>query len=301
MIGNLGLGLMKNTPAPVISSVSMTNSSITQLESTTITFQATEMTATDLAFVEVVGKAIIKKASTTDNLNYTIILYGADLPILSSNTLSIQAVNTDGFAEDTSLELTVTSAPSVIPSYYKKEAITFADEVDVIIKLLKTDLINHRLKHIIPYANIYKEHPLNWKELPGLYIRKIANATLVQGEFIREDYDTGDDVYGNVWTADIAFDLVAHVKTIFNYPPKQTDPSTTVRYEHAKNCLPVMHNLLNTILSENRQYTDPDGSTLQWDNLELLNYDLIDGGYEGARDVWALQSIYRFQFEMEVR
>ena len=301
MIGNFGLGLMKNTPAPVISSVSMTNSSITQLESTTITFQATEMTSTDLAFVEVDGKAIIKKCSSTDYLNYTIILYGADLPIMSSNTLRITAVNTNGSDEDTTLELTVTATPSVIPSYYKKEAIVFGDECDIIIKLLKTDLLNHRLKHIIPFANLHKEPPLQWKELPAMYIRKIANVSIVQGQFIREDYDTGDDVYGNVWTADIAFDLVAHVKTIFNYPPIETDPSTTVRYEHAKNCLPVMQNLLNTILSENRTYTDPDGSTLQWDNIELIKYDLIDGGYDGARDVWGLQVVYRFQFEMEVR
>ncbi|MHA1662576.1 MAG: hypothetical protein ACTSVR_04900, partial [Candidatus Thorarchaeota archaeon] len=106
---------------------------------------------------------------------------------------------------------------------------------------------------------------------------------------------------GYVWEADIAFDLIAHVKQIFNYPPIDTDPDTTVRYEHAKNCLPVMHTLLHTILSENRKFTDPEDDTFKWDNIETGSYNLIDGGYGGARDVWAIQCIYRFQFEMEVK
>lgn len=185
--------------------------------------------------------------------------------------------------------------------YYKKEAVVIPDEVGTVIDLLETDLLNHRLKHIIPLENIYRKPPKLWKDFPGIYIRKVANASIVQEQFIKEDYDTGKDIYGNVWTADIAFDLVAHVKTIFNYPPKSTDPTTTVRYEHASECLPVMQNVLNTILSENRTYTNPEDDSLQWDSVEFLNYNLIDGGYSGARDVWALSVVYRFQFEQEVR
>jgi len=279
----------------------MTNSSITQAESTTITFDVTNMLSTNYSYVEAVGKGIIKKCSTTDYTSYTLILQGADLPVMTANTLRISAINDGGSDADETLELTVTAVPATIPSYYKKEAIVFANEVDVIIQLLETDLLNHRLKHVIPYANIYKEQPLNWKELPGMYIRKIAHASIVKEQFIREDYDTGLDVYGNVWTADIAFDLVAHVKQIVNYPPIETDPDDTVRYEHAKNCLPLMQAVLDSILTENRKYTDPDGSTLQWDSVEALPYNLIDGGYEGARDVWALRVVYKFQFEMEVR
>ena len=51
MVGGFGLGLMKNTPSPVISDLSMTNTTITQLGSTTITFKATDMISTDIAFV----------------------------------------------------------------------------------------------------------------------------------------------------------------------------------------------------------------------------------------------------------
>jgi len=301
MVGGFGLGLMKNTPSPVISDLSMTNTTITQLGSTTITFKATDMISTDIAFVEVSGKSIIKKASSSDYLNYTIILYGADLPIMSSNTLIIKAINTNGSDEDTTLELTVTAVPSVIPSYKFKESITIPDEVDLIINLLKTNTINHRLKHIVPLDNIYKEQPMNWKEFPGMYIRKVANVTMMTRESLGEDYDTGVEKFVNVWQCDIAFDLVAHVKTIFNYPPIVTDgEENSIRYEHAKNCLPVMRTLLHTILSENLQYVDPDGSTLQWDFVEEQDFNLIDGGYAGARDVWAFQLLYRFQFEMEV-
>ena len=301
MVGGFGLGLMKNTPSPVISDLSMTNTTITQLGSTTITFKATDMISTDIAFVEVSGKSIIKKASSSDYLNYTIILYGADLPIMSSNTLIIKAINTNGSDEDTTLELTVTAVPSVIPSYKFKESITIPDEVDLIINLLKTNTLNHRLKHIVPLDNIYKEQPMNWKEFPGMYIRKVANVTMMTRESLGEDYDTGVEKFVNVWQCDIAFDLVAHVKTIFNYPPIVTDgEENSIRYEHAKNCLPVMRTLLHTILSENLQYVDPDGSTLQWDFVEEQDFNLIDGGYAGARDVWAFQLLYRFQFEMEV-
>ena len=305
MIGNFGLGLMKNTGAlspPVISGVSMTNSSITQAESTVITFTVTQMTATDLAYLEVVGKGYINRVSTSDNVNYTITLHGADLPLMTANELLITAINSGGSDTDDSLELTVTAAPSTIPSYYLKDPIPIPDEVGTIIKLIETDLLNHRLKHIIPYKNIYREMPKQWPEFPGMYIRKIGNATLVEQEFIREDYDTGDDVIGNIWESDVAFDLVAHVKSTFNYPPIETDGADADnKYEGAKNCLPVMEHILRTILSENRKYTDPDDSTFQWDTVEPIDYGLIDGGYAGARDVWAIQVVYRFRFEQEVR
>ena len=298
-----GLGLMKNTGAspPVISDISMTNSSITQAESTTITFKVTQMTATDFAYVEAVGKGYIKRVSTSDNINYTVILYGADLSLMTANDLLISAINSGGSDTDESLELTVTAVPATIASYYLKEYTPMPDEVSTIIKLLETNLSNHRLKHIIPFKNIIREMPKIWTDLPGIYIRKIGNVSIVQEQFLREDYDSGDDIYGNVWQADIAFDLGAHVKTIFNYPPIETDPDNTVRYEGAKNCLPVMEHLLRTIISENRKYTDPDDSRFQWDSVESTPYELVDGGYAGAKDVWAIKVVYRFQFEMEVR
>ena len=303
MVGGFGLGLMMAAAGvpPTLSSVSMTSSSINQAESTTITFQATNMGATDYAYLEIDGKEIIKRFSTSDNLNYSLLLYGADLPIMTGNDLLIIAINAGGFDTDSTLELTVTSVPATIASYYLKEYTPMPDEVSTIIKLLETNLSNHRLKHIIPFKNIIREMPKIWTDLPGIYIRKIGNVSIVQEQFLREDYDSGDDIYGNVWQADIAFDLGAHVKTIFNYPPIETDPDNTVRYEGAKNCLPVMEHLLRTIISENRKYTDPDDSRFQWDSVESTPYELVDGGYAGAKDVWAIKVVYRFQFEMEVR
>jgi len=305
MIGNFGLGLMKNTGVvpvvPVISNVVQSSSSITQGQSTAISFDVTNMTASDFCYVEAVTKGIIKRCSTTDNATYTVVLYGADYPVMTSITLRITAINSDCKDTDESLTLTVTAVPAIIPSYKFKESITIPDEVDLIINLLKTNTLNHRLKHIVPLDNIYKEQPMNWKEFPGMYIRKVSNVTMMTRESLGEDYDTGVEKFVNVWQCDIAFDLVAHVKTIFNYPPIVTDgEENSIRYEHAKNCLPVMRTLLHTILSENLQYVDPDGSTLQWDFVEEQDFNLIDGGYAGARDVWAFQLLYRFQFEMEV-
>jgi len=304
MFPTQGLGLMQSVGSvlnpPVISGATISASSITQGQSITLNWNVTNMISTDLSFIEFVGKGIIRKASSTDYIAYSLTIAGEDLPVMTDNIIRIVVVNDDGWGVDITLTLTVTAIPSS-SAYYLKEVAVIPDEVDVIIKLLKTDSLNHRLKHIVLLENIWKEVPLNWKEIPGIYVRKIANVTLVQEQFIREDYDTGDDIIGNVWTADIAFDLVAHVKTIFNYPPIETDPDTTVRYEHAKNCLAVMESLLRTILSENRKYVDPDDSTFQWDSLEPISYGLVDGGYEGARDVWAIQVVYRFQFEQEVR
>jgi hypothetical protein len=259
------------------------------------------MSATDYAYLEVVDKNIIKRAYSTDNLNYSILLYGTDLPIMDINDLLLIAINAGGFDTNLSLKLTVTATPGVIPAYSLREAIRIPDEVGLVIKLLKTSAINHRLKHIIPYENIHKEQPAQWKDLPGMYIRKVSNVSMVRKENLGEDYETGVEKIGHVWQCDILFDLVAHVKTIFNYPPIETDGEDSAnRYEHAKNCLPVMHQLLHTILMENRSYTDPDGSTLEWDFIEPGEYQLIDGGYAGARDVWAIQCLYTFQFEMEV-
>jgi hypothetical protein len=217
--------------------------------------------------------------------------------------LTISAINVGGSDTDLTLTLTVTAVPATVLSTTFRDFIPIVDEVDLVIKLIKTDLLNHRLKHILPFNNIYKEQPLNWKDFPGIYIRKVSNVTMVQTESLGEDYDTGLEKIGNVWQCDIAFDIVAHVKTIFNYPPTETDEADSVRYEHAKNCLPVLHKVLHAILSENRTYLDPDGSTLQWDFVEPVpnGYNLIDGGYNGARDVWAIQVLYRFQFEMEVQ
>ncbi len=287
---------------PVISNVVMTSSSITQGQSTKIDFDATNMTATDFGYVEAVGKGVIKKCTTTDNAHYTVTIYGADLPVMTANPLRITIINAGGSDTDDTLTLTVTAAPSAPIAYRLKEAIPIPDEVDLVIKLLENNLLNHRLKHILPLTNILKEQPSQWKEFPGMYIRKVSNVTMVEAQSLGEDYDTGLEKIGSVWQCDIAFDIVAHVKTIFNYPPVVTDgEANSVRYEHAKNCLPVLHTILHTILSENRQYVDPDGSTLQWDSVEPVDYGLVDGGYAGARDVWAIQVLYRFQFEMEVR
>ena len=189
-----------------------------------------------------------------------------------------------------------------LPPYYKKEPIKIPNEAGLVISLLQNDLLNHRLKHIVPHDQIIKEEPDKWTQFPAIYVRKVGQSTMVNNETLGEDYDTGEEQIGFVWSADILFDLVAHVNTIFNYPPIATDgDNPDNRYQHAKNCLPVMHWIVHTILSENKKYTDPDDSTFQWDTIEPAGFELIDGGYNGSRDVWAILALYRFQFEIIMR
>jgi hypothetical protein len=189
-----------------------------------------------------------------------------------------------------------------LPPYYKKEVIKIPDEVGLVISLLNDDLLNHRLSHLVPHDQVIREHPNSWVQFPAIYVRKIANTSLVTESSLGEDYDTGEEVLGSVWSADIALDIVAHVNTEFNYPPIElVGDLEEYRYKHAKNCLPVLQWIVNSVLHENRHYTDPSGSTLQFDTAEMVGYNLIDGGYSGVRDVWALQVVYRMQFEMEGR
>lgn len=186
--------------------------------------------------------------------------------------------------------------------YYKKEATKIPDEVGLVINLLTNDLLNHRLKHVVPHAHIIREEPDVWKIFPAIYVRKVAQPTMVNSVSLGEDYDSGEEQIGNIWSADILFDLVAHVNTLFNYPPIElVGDLEENRYKHAKNCLPVMHWILHTILSNNRKYTDPDDATFHWDTIMPMDYGLIDGGYGRVRDAWAIQALYRFQFEMVVR
>lgn len=189
-----------------------------------------------------------------------------------------------------------------LPEYYKKEPIKIPDEAGVVISLLQNDLLNHRLKHVVPHENIFKEEPDQWNMFPAIYVRKVAQSTMVNNEALGEDYETGDESIGFVWDADILFDFVAHVESLFNYPPIElVGDLEENRYKHAKNCLPVMHWIVHTILSENRKYTDPDDATFQWDLIQPGDFALIDGGYGAVRDVWAIQALYRFRFEMVMR
>lgn len=186
--------------------------------------------------------------------------------------------------------------------YYQKEPIKIPDEADLVIKLLKTDLRNHRLKHIVDFKNIIKEAPVRWTDYPGIYVRKVDHVAMVQNELLDVDEDSGVESIGYVWQADIQIDFVAHVKTMFYYPPHEIDGYVEEnRYQHAKNCLPVLHWIVHAILAENRKYTDPDDATFQFDTVDPGPFANIDGGYDGVRDVWAIQALYRMQFEMVMR
>jgi hypothetical protein len=185
---------------------------------------------------------------------------------------------------------------------FQKESIKIPDEAGLAIALLRDDLRNHRLKHIVPNNHIVKESPTDrWTLLPGIYVRKVANLGIINGEQLAEN-DDGTIDYGYIWMADLQFDLIAHAKTSFYYPPKEIFGELEEnRYKHAKNCLPVIHWILHATLSENRKFSLPADPDFKWDTVEAGPFELVDGGYDGARDVWAIQALYRFQFEMVTR
>jgi len=119
MFGRFGLGLMK-TPdevlvPPVISGVTVVPSTITKSESVKISWSITNMTSSDLSFIEFVGTGVIIQGLSSDYSAYTVTIPGSDLPLMTDNIVKIVAVNSDGWDTDTSKTLTVN--PKVLPDY----------------------------------------------------------------------------------------------------------------------------------------------------------------------------------------
>jgi len=179
------------------------------------------------------------------------------------------------------------------PRYFQKEAIKIPDTVGLIINILTDDLRNHRLKEIIPHENIIRRIPQRWKQFPGIKVERIAFNSMVKGEPIAENE------IGYVWSEDILITMFAQERTKFYYPPFNTDEEN--RYQQPENTLPVIHWIIHNIMSENTKFTDPDDETFKMDWNEPGDFDWIEGGYQAIGDLWAVEQVYRCQFEITMR
>ena len=172
-----GLGLLKNVgdapSVPVISNVSITRSTITQVGTTTVKFKVTNITEDDSALVEIVGKGFAQQAATTDNENYTLVINGSDLSTFSMATVRIIAFNDLYVVTDESLRLTVTAprSRSTGSSQRSPDIDPGHDELELLEAMLNDKFVNHGLDKILKDLQIIRvELPENYGEYPGCRI-----------------------------------------------------------------------------------------------------------------------------------
>lgn len=179
---------------------------------------------------------------------------------------------------------------------YQKEAIVIPDELGLIVEALRDDLRNHKLKHIMNLENIVTKSPETWDEFPAIYVMKSGFVSMM-----RQEAMPGGGI-GNIWESEFQFHLITSDDSYINYPPAapgELDDEST-RHDGAENVLNVMQWLIHTFFSENTKYVSSAIPTFQWDDVQPVGYELVDGGYT-TRDIWAIILIYRFHFEVEMR
>jgi len=281
---------------PVISDVTMSSDAITQADSTTITFKVTNMTSTDFADVEALGRGIIYRASTTDYLNYTITLHGENYPLMTDNIMRISAINDGRSAIDDTLTLTVTAVDSS-PAYYKKEEIDVPDLPDLVRQLLTDPLLNHYLYRVVKNERIITNYQGTWDELPAIYIIEISD----KPDMVEEAIPGG---VGSTWVSTVQIHLITSDDSYCNYPPPDVgdldDEST--RFDGAEKVLGVLKQLVYRTIAENRfGYASDVLATFQWDDAKYEGSELIAGGYDGVKDNWAIIMTYSFECEVVSR
>ena len=296
MVGNFGLGLMSDTAPPAISGATISPSSINQSQSVTIEWDATNMTSTDISYVEFVGKGLIRRASTTDYTSYSVTISGEDLPLMEDNVIKIVAANAGGYGSDSSLTLTVIATPSSL-SYFKREELVIIDVPDLVRQLFIDDLRNHLLKHIVSHDKITTNHQGTWQELPAIYIHEMESIPISTNEAIPGGV-------GDTWSSTIQIDLITSDDSYCNYPPPEAGELDTddTKYDGAEKVLNVIKEIVKATLAESREgYTSDSISDFQWDNNELQGSNLVEGGYDGVSDIWAIEMTYRFNLEVVTR
>ena len=86
-----------------------------------------------------------------------------------------------------------------------------------------------------------------------------------------------------------------------NYPPPDPgeEDSEATRFSGAEKVLNVIRQIVYRTIAENREnYASDTITDFVWDDNKLVNSALIDGGYDGVEDMWAI--IMTYQFDMEI-
>jgi len=180
--------------------------------------------------------------------------------------------------------------------YRKKEPMNIPDEVGLVIAMLRDDLLNHKLKHVVPHENIIRKSAETFLELPAIVVEKVGSEKMLTAEPLPPDGRLGYQ-----WGAEIQIDCVAPRDIFTYYPPPDPGELGTdeTRYDGAENFLRVPAWIVFAILSENREgYSDNAGLTI--DDIQPTSYVYEAGGYNGVSDLWAISQTFMFTFEMEV-
>jgi len=182
--------------------------------------------------------------------------------------------------------------------YRKKEATKIPDEVGLVIAMLRDDLINHKLKHVVPHKNIIRKKAETFLELPAILVEKIGSLEMLSSEPLPPDARLG-----YYWQAEMTVTCVCP-EDIYTYyppaPPGEVEPEET-KFDGAENFLRVPAWLVYTILSENREgYTDPE-TGLMIDDIQPVSFLYMAGDYRGVSDLWAITQTFNIKFEMEAQ
>lgn len=179
--------------------------------------------------------------------------------------------------------------------YRKKLPMNIPDEVGLVIAMLRNDLLNHKLKHVVPHDHIIrKSKELTFLQLPAILIEKVGSVEMLKSEPLPPDGKLGYQ-----WQADIKIDCICNLDEVSYYPPPEPGEveKDETRFEGAENFLRIPAWIVYAIMSENREgYTD---SLLTIDDIQPTGYEYVPGDYDGVADLWAISQTFTIWFEME--
>lgn len=198
------------------------------------------------------------------------------------------------------LGLTKSVAPTVVLPTGTENEIKIPDVVELVRQLLVDPLRNHKLTRIVDADLIFTMIPTTWKNLPAIYIKKIGHIT----EQREEELPSGN--IGEVWKAEVLFEIVTSRDSYTYYPVPgigESPPADgSTKMEGAEKVLNTIAWLIDFTLSENRvKYELDTDATFHWDDVKQGSYQLVDGGYRGSENLWAILVSYMFDLEVETR
>ena len=181
--------------------------------------------------------------------------------------------------------------------YHQKEAINIHDLPDLVRQLLIDPYRNHLLYRVVPNARMTTNYQGVWDELPAIYIVETSD----EPDIIEEAIPGG---IGSTWVSTVEIHLITSDDSYCNYPPPEPgeldDEST--RYDGAEKVLQVLKQLVYMTIAENmRGYESDVLATFRWDEAKYEGSSLVEGGYGGVKDIWAIIMTYTFECEVVSR
>ena len=180
------------------------------------------------------------------------------------------------------------------PEGYQQEPVVIPIVANLVRQLLIDQTRNHKLTPLlVKPENIVAHHEGTWEELPSIYISEVSMVPVLSEENIPGGI-------GSTWNTTVQLHLITSDDSFCNYPPHEAGETDTgdTKFEGAELVLIVLKQIVFRIIAENRRgYESDDIPTFQWDQAILEGGELIDGGYDGVKDMWAYIMSYTFECE----